>query len=87
MHGSENWALNRSGSMKIETAEMRFSKRASGYTLTYHVHNAAIRNTFQIYALEKRIQDYKNMWHNHILKMDSSRTKELRTSSQTGEET
>jgi hypothetical protein len=37
----------------------------SGYTHTDYVHNT------EIYALEDRIQDYKNKWHNHILRMDS----------------
>jgi hypothetical protein len=54
----------------------------SGYTLIDHVHNMAIHIASQIYVLEERIQDYKNKWHHHILRMDSSR---LRITSQTDE--
>jgi hypothetical protein len=37
MYGNENWALNRSERRKVVTAEIRFLKRVSGYTLTDHV--------------------------------------------------
>jgi hypothetical protein len=75
-YGSENWALNRSENGKMETAEMCFLRHVCGYTLTDHVHNMAICNALQICALEERIEDYKNKWHNHILRMDISRLTE-----------
>jgi hypothetical protein len=59
-YGSENWAPNRSEGKKTETSEMRCLRRAAGYMFTDHVRSTAIRNTLQIYALEGRIQDYKN---------------------------
>jgi hypothetical protein len=44
-------------------------------------------DTLQIYALEEIIQNYKNKWHNHILRTDTSRlTKKLRITNQTEEE-
>jgi hypothetical protein len=52
---------------------MRFLRRVSGYTLTDHVCNMTMCTALQIHALEESIPDYKNMWHNHILRMDSSR--------------
>lgn len=32
IYESEHWALNRSGRRKIETAEISFLRRVSGYT-------------------------------------------------------
>jgi hypothetical protein len=69
MYGSENWAMNRSEGSGFETAEMRFLRRLYEYTLTDHVRNTTIRTA---YDLEERIQDYRNTWHNHILRMNSS---------------
>jgi hypothetical protein len=63
--------------------------RISGYTRAPRddVRNATIRNALQICALEERIQDYRNKWHNHILGIDSLRpTQTLRTTNQTDEE-
>jgi hypothetical protein len=70
---SENWALNKSERRKTEIAEMCFLRHVSWYTLTDYVLSTAIQSTWQMHALGKRIQDYKNKWHNHILRMDSSR--------------
>jgi hypothetical protein len=63
MYGSENWALNSSERRKIETVEIHFIRRISGYALTDHVYSMTICSALQIYALEERIQDYKNKWN------------------------
>jgi hypothetical protein len=70
--------LNRSERRKIETAEMRFLRRVSGYTITDQVRSRAIRNALQIHALEGRIQDLKKPWHNHIVQMDSRLTQKVK---------
>jgi hypothetical protein len=44
MYGNENRALNRYERRKIEPAEIRFFKHASGYALRNHVCNTAVRN-------------------------------------------
>jgi hypothetical protein len=60
MYGSENLTLNRSERRGIETTEMRFLDEVSEYTLTDHARNTTIHNTLQVYAVEERVQDYKN---------------------------
>jgi hypothetical protein len=58
----------------IETSQVSFLRLVSGYTTcTDYVRNMIIHNALQMYALEERIQDCKNKWYNHILRMDSSR--------------
>lgn len=57
MYGSENWALSRCAGRELETVEMRYLRRVSGYTFTDHVRNPTIRNALQIHALEARILD------------------------------
>jgi hypothetical protein len=46
--------------------------RASGHTLAHHASNT-IPKALQIYALEERIEDYENNWHNQISRMNVSR--------------
>jgi hypothetical protein len=45
------------------------------------------RSALQVCASEERIQDYKNKWHNHILRIDFSRlTHKLRITGRRNEE-
>jgi hypothetical protein len=84
MCGSENWALNRSD-RKTEIAGMRFLWRVSAYILTGYVPNTTIHNALQLCGSEERIQSYTNKWHNHILRMDSSRlTQYVKNNNQDG---
>jgi hypothetical protein len=48
LYGSENRAVSRSERRRIETPEMRFLRRVSGYTLRNRVRNMTIRNAVQI---------------------------------------
>jgi hypothetical protein len=59
MCGSENWALSRSERREIETAQMSFLRRVSGYVLTDLLRSMIIRNALQVYALEGTIKEYK----------------------------
>ena len=65
-YGSENWALNRSGRRRIETAETRFLRRVSGHTLRDHIRNTTIREELHIYDLNDKIADMKVQWLQHI---------------------
>jgi hypothetical protein len=64
--GSENSALNRSEGKENETSEICFLRRVSGYRLMNYVCKT-IRNALQTYALEERIEGYKNKCLNHII--------------------
>jgi hypothetical protein len=55
----ENWALNRVDRRKIETAEMKFLRRVTGYTLRDEVRNSTIRGELQIFNIGERIQSRK----------------------------
>jgi hypothetical protein len=71
VYGHDNWALNRSERREIETAEMGTLKWCvSGYTLTDNVCYTTIRSSLQVYALEDRIQVYRNKRRKHILILD-----------------
>jgi hypothetical protein len=71
MYGSENWVLSRCERKKIETAEMRFIRRASGYrsTLTEHVHNMTLGNALE--NIQEGVQNYKNKFRNQFSRMDT----------------
>jgi hypothetical protein len=42
------------------------------YTYKPYVQYFNMQCITNVYALEERIQDCKNKWHNHILRIDSS---------------
>ena len=69
-YSSENWALNRPGRRRIETAEIRFLRRVSGHTLRDHIRNTTIREELHIYDLNDKIADMKVQWLQHIDRMD-----------------
>jgi hypothetical protein len=50
IQGSENWAFNRSERKKTEEAEMRFSRRPSGYAFVAPVRNTTVSNALQTYT-------------------------------------
>ncbi|PSN35900.1 hypothetical protein C0J52_26559 [Blattella germanica] len=84
-YGSGNWALNRAGRRRIETAEMRFLRRVSGHTLRDHIRNTTIREELHIYDLNDKIADMKVQWLQHIDRMDPERlTKQVLHYTQTG---
>ncbi|PSN31708.1 hypothetical protein C0J52_28469 [Blattella germanica] len=72
-YGSDNWALNRSGRRRIETAEMRFLRRVSGHTLRDHIRNTTIREELHLYDLNEKIADMKVQWLQHIDRMHPER--------------
>lgn len=73
LYGSENWVLNRSVKRKIETSEMQFLRRISGYTLQDHIYNMQIREELNVYKLEDKINNMKWQWYQHINRMDNNR--------------
>jgi hypothetical protein len=73
VYGIENWVVNRSERRTIETAEISFLRHASGNVFSDRVRNTIIRNALQMYASEERIAEYRNKWHNHILRIYLSR--------------
>ena len=73
-YGSENWAMNRSDRRMIETAEMKFLRYVSGYTLRDHIKSDNIRKRLNIFSLNNRICELKNSWHQHIIRMSEGRT-------------
>jgi hypothetical protein len=59
LYGCENWALNRVDRKKIETAEMKFSRRVAGFTLRDEVRNTAIREELQIFNTGEKFNHVK----------------------------
>jgi hypothetical protein len=57
---------------KIETAEISYLRRVSGYALTVCVGGMTVSIPLQLFDLKERIQDYKNKWRYHIKIIDLS---------------
>jgi hypothetical protein len=59
LYGCENWALSRVDRRKIGTAEMKFLRRVTGYTVRDEVTNTTLREELQIFNIGERIQSRK----------------------------
>jgi hypothetical protein len=70
-YASENWTINRSDKKKIESAEMQFLR--SEYTLLDQKRSTDIRSELKIFILTERIENQKEKWHEHILRITADR--------------
>jgi hypothetical protein len=73
LYGCENWTLNRVDRRNIETAETKFLRRVSGFTLRDEVRNITIREELQIFNIGERIQSRKIEWHENLSRMEHQR--------------
>jgi Zn-dependent metalloprotease len=63
-------SLNNSDKRKIETAEMRFLRHVTGYTIRDEIINLTIRSELKILNINDKIKEKKKQWHDHIQRMD-----------------
>jgi hypothetical protein len=72
-YASEDRTINRSDEKKIESAEMEFLRSVAGYTLLDHRRSADTRSELKIFNLTERIENQKENWHEHILRITTDR--------------
>jgi hypothetical protein len=76
-YASENWTINRSAKKKIESAEMKFLRSVTGYTVLDQKRSTDTRSELKIFNLTERIEKQKENCHEHILRMTTDRLPEV----------
>ena len=71
MYGRENWSLNQSD--KRKTAEIRFLRPMTGYTLRDKKRSIDIREQLGIFNINDKLAQYKINWREHTQRMDENR--------------
>jgi hypothetical protein len=72
-YNSETWTLTKKQRQKIETAEIKFLRNVTRYTLKDKIRNTMIRNELKIFSVNNRIQNNRLNWINHVARMDPER--------------
>jgi hypothetical protein len=73
IYGSETWVDLKRNKSRIQSAEMRFLRRVKGCTLRDQIRNDDIRRELDIFSLNRKIEDNKRNWIDHVYRMPDSR--------------
>ena len=73
MYGSEAWTIRQSDQHRITANEMKFLRRTAGYTKLDKKKNIDIMKELKIDPLLEKIQNYRQNWRSHVLRMPASR--------------
>jgi hypothetical protein len=72
-YSSETLTLTKKQRQKIETAEKKFLRNVSGYTLKDQIRNTVIRNELNIFSENNRIQNNRLNWIHRVGRMEPER--------------
>jgi len=70
LYGWENWVIGEQDKFTITSAEIKFVRRKTKYTLQDYKTNEGILSEFIINPAVKKIQTYGNKWAQHFRRMD-----------------
>lgn len=73
MYGSETWTLTTAQKNRITAAEMKLLRPLAGYTLNDHKPNSEIRDLLGITGVVDIVDQYREKWHDHVLRMGNHR--------------
>ena len=73
MYGSENWTLTQKERKLIESVEMKFLRHVAGYKLIDRKRSEEIRQELNIFKILEKIDEFRNNWTHHLMRMDDSR--------------
>jgi len=71
--GSETWTINASDAGRITAAEMKYIRRAAGYTWTDYKTNEQIAKEFKKTPILDNLLEYKRSWIQHVNRMPRNR--------------
>jgi hypothetical protein len=69
----QTWAIIEMNKSRITSAEMEYMGRTAKYAGQDYKTNKDILSEFKINAVEKKIQNYRNKWIQHVRRMDRDR--------------
>lgn len=73
MYGSETWVNKKKYQNAIQSSEMKFLRSVNKCTKLDKIKNEDIRKNLDIFSLNKKIQNNKERWKEHVLRMDENR--------------
>lgn len=73
----EMWVVRRHNETQIQAAEMKFLQSVKGCTRRGHISNDNIREGLNILSVNCKIDDYRNKWYTHVMRMDENRIPKL----------
>ena len=66
LYESENWAPTNRDKFKIQASEMRFIRRVTGVIPKDQLRNETIRQDLQVFAMNDKINDYRQRWIEYL---------------------
>jgi len=73
LYGSETWVTTQRDMTRLEAAEMRFLRSATGYTRLGKIRSEDITKELEISGIQDLRLKYKQNWINHLERMDNTR--------------
>lgn len=73
IYGSESWTITKMNERRIQTSEMRFLRRAAGYTKMDRKRNIEIRQELEVEDVNEMIREYRRKWREHVERMEDDR--------------
>lgn len=73
IYGSESWTITKMNERRIQTSEMRFLRRAAGYTRMDRKRNTEIRQELGVEDVNEMIREYRRKWREHVERMEDDR--------------
>jgi hypothetical protein len=70
LYGSETWVTTKRVMTRLEAAEMRFLRSATGYTKLDKIRSEVIRKELEISGIQDVRIKYKQNWINYLERMD-----------------
>ena len=69
-YGAETWNIKKSQEKKLNVAEMKMLRWASGHTLLDRIENEEIRRRTKVTELHAKVQEKRLRWYGHMLRRD-----------------
>jgi len=66
LYDSETWTIKASDARRIRAAEIKYMKRAAGFTWTDYKTNAQIAKELKITPILDKLLEYKRNWIQHV---------------------
>ena len=76
LYGSETWVNTKRDMTCLEAAEMRFLRSVKRYTRLDKLRREVIRKELEISGIQDMRAKYKQIWINHLERMDNTRLPE-----------
>ncbi|GJQ74624.1 hypothetical protein Trydic_g13459 [Trypoxylus dichotomus] len=75
-YGNESWIITKANERGIQTSEMRFLRRAPGYTRMDRKRNTDVREELGVRSVNEIMWEYRPNWRRHVKRLEDCRISE-----------